>query len=84
MRLALLSLLALLPTSCGGETPLTFDSPQAAMEAGDAALAARDTKAAIAAFSSAAEGFVIDCEAGWKARARLCEAHLLAGDSRGA
>ena len=84
MRLALLPLLALFLTSCGEEAPLTFDSPQAAMEAGDAALTARDTKAAIAAFSSAAEGFLVDCEAGWKAHARLCEAHLLAGDSKGA
>ncbi len=84
MRLALFPLLVLLLSSCGGEARLTFDSHQAAMEAGDAALTARDTKAAIAAFSSAAEGFVVDCEAGWRAHARLCEAHLLAGDSKGA
>ena len=50
------------------------------MEAGDAALAVRDAETAIAAFFHVTHNFAVDCEMGWKARARLCEAELLGGD----
>ena len=85
MRYALLSLFLLPLPGCGGDTQVNFSSAEAAMEAGDAALAARDAEAAVAAFSHAFNhDFVVDCEMAWKARARLCEAELLGGNIEGA
>ena len=84
MHYALLPLLLLPLSGCVGETPVTFSSAEDAMEAGDTALAARDAEAAVAAFSHATHNFAVDCEMGWKARTRLCEAELLGGNIEGA